>query len=496
MRMRVPGAQESVLMGDNEIMPSPTEDTSVKTPLRDGDGARTTDMESITPRHSVEFALEPSNKSPWTPDRSRRSKSSRSSKGRSHGSSTRRSRNSRRRRRRREAPFGIAQCESGIPHFLQSLIDRQCGQFLGEEFEGSESTYSSGESGDESDGDTYGESLKSTPSRKKAPFLEMAKTSSTTNTDYAQEMERLVDMERAREKERAEERERTKEKDRAAEEQKAAKEKEKEKEKTAREEREQAAKEKELAARERQRLERQRVEEGAGENAKKEIEVPHPVAKEQDISQIPTKIHTVIDEERSVERVNRRRNDASNIRNKNFIREFIAELSKEGIKLLQHRRSHRQAFSRPTEVHAYLRLGTETNTNGYCEPCIQFLAHDGIPVVSVDLFDVRSLEKATALQLQSYPLAVPGNSLLIRTNPGDFVFEANNEDEAVRIVHGMRWLIARLSFNLIIGNVNVSCELLDVGRKAFKQRVGESNRAKAMDDLTNHLVNKASLFTS
>jgi hypothetical protein len=201
-----------------------------------------------------------------------------------------------------------------------------------------------------------------------------------------------------------------------------------------------------------------------------------------------------MDEERSVERVKRRQQEASSLRNKNFIREFIAELASDGIRLMQHRRSHRQAFTRPTEVTAHLRLGSEDGTNGFCEPCLQFLAHDGIPVVSVDLFDVRSLEKATALQLQSYPYAVPGNSLLIRTNPGDFVFEATKEEDAVRMVHGMRWLIARLSFNLIIGNVNVSCELLDVGHKAFKQRIGDSNRVKAMNDLANCLVDKSSLF--
>lgn len=204
----------------------------------------------------------------------------------------------------------------------------------------------------------------------------------------------------------------------------------------------------------------------------------------------------IFDEERSVERVKRRKNDASNIRNKGFIREFISELTTEGIKLMQHRRSQKHAFSRPTEVTAYLQLGIEAGASGFCEPCLQFLADDGIPVVSVDLFDVRSLEKATALQLQAYPLAVPGNSLLIRTNPGDFVFEAKQEQDAMRIVHGMRWLIARLSFNLIIGNANVSCELLDVGRKAFKQRVGDSNRMKAMNDLANHLVDKSSVSST
>lgn len=476
MRMRVPGAQESVLMGDNEILRSATEEASIKTPVREEKTSRVTDTESLSPRHSVEFAEKANCKTVLTPDRSRRSKSSRSSKGLSRGSSTRRSRGSRRsgrRRRRAQGGFGLAHCEGGLPFFLQGFIDHQCGNLLGEEY-GSESTYSSGGSGDESDGDTYGESMKSTPTRKKTPFLEMTKGNNVSTTDSTHDRQRPIDKERARQQERAMEMERIREE-------------------------ESIKQEKEVVAKERQVLERQRLEPANQDSEKKEKEHNIPRAVQNDpaveIAGQSTS-EAVVDEERSVERVNRRRNEASNIRNKNFIREFISELTKEGIKLLQHRRSHRQAFSKPTEVRAYLRLGIEGQSNSFCEPCLQFLAYDGIPVVSVDLFDVRSLEKATALQLQAYPLAVPGNSLLIRTNPGDFVFEAKNEEDAVRIVHGMRWLIARLSFNLIIGNVNVSCELLDVGNKAFKQRVGESNRAMAMNDLTNHLVDKSSLYSS
>jgi hypothetical protein len=40
-----------------------------------------------------------------------------------------------------------------------------------------------------------------------------------------------------------------------------------------------------------------------------------------------------------------------------------------------------------------------------------------------------------------------------------FVFEANSEQDAAWFVHGMRWVIAQFSFNLVIGNVDVSCEL-------------------------------------
>ena len=208
MRMRVPGAQELVLIGDNEILQAPTEDTSVKTPARASFGALSADSESMSPRHSVDFTAD--SKGPMTPDRSRRS---RSSKGRSPGSSTRPSRASRRRRRRRRRHkggiFGVAaQCEGGIPHFFQSLMDGQCGQFLDED-EGSESTYSSAES-ERSDGDTYGDSLKSSPPRK-ASFLD--KSNGKRDGNRAIQQERPIDKERVKEKERMLERERAREKE-------------------------------------------------------------------------------------------------------------------------------------------------------------------------------------------------------------------------------------------------------------------------------------------
>jgi hypothetical protein len=347
------------------------------------------------------------------------------------------------------------QCEGGIPTILQTMIDQQCGNFLGEE--ASESTYSSGESGD--DTATYEESCKSEPEsvgRSREPrVIERLEASRRGEKGHSSSNERLIDKEIVKELERTRERERTEKGGLQTEDTKWTND-----------------------------IERNGQDRVAEREKAKE-------ASRHQIGQPPT-----MDEERSLERVKRRQQEGPMIRNKNFIREFITQLSTSGLKLLQHRRSHRQAFSKPTEVTAFLRLGADAGAAGFCEPCLQFLAHDGIPLVSVDLFDVRSLEKPTALQLQSYPLAVPGNCIYIRTNPGDFVFEATREDDALRIVHGMRWLIARLSFNLIIGNVNVSCELLDVGKKAFKQRVGESNRAGAMNDLTNHLVDKSSLFPS
>jgi hypothetical protein len=104
------------------------------------------------------------------------------------------------------------------------------------------------------------------------------------------------------------------------------------------------------------------------------------------------------------------------------------------------------------------------------------------------------LDKATPLELQHYPLAVPGRSLILRANrSASYVFEAQSELSALRVVQGMRWVVARLAFNLIIGNLSVSSELLQPGIDAScaDSYDAESAQLLAMNDVTNHLVNKS-----
>ena len=118
----------------------------------------------------------------------------------------------------------------------------------------------------------------------------------------------------------------------------------------------------------------------------------------------------------------------------------------------------------------------------------------------IDLFGIATLDKATVHQLGDYPLAMPGRSIFIRSNSGaEFLFEALSDKDALRFIHGMRWVIARLAFNLLIGNLVVSCELLDVERSGdpeseagrFPQTLKqEANWTKAMNDVTCYLVDK------
>ena len=190
------------------------------------------------------------------------------------------------------------------------------------------------------------------------------------------------------------------------------------------------------------------------------------------------------------------------INDKQFIRQFIANVTTEGIVLLSHMKNHSKALRRPTKNTAFLRRGTQTSSDNFIGPKLVWNDVKGDEGGEIDLFVIRSLEKATALELENYPYAMPGRSLFLRLNKGvDYVFEAKDETEALRFVHGMRWLIARLAFNLIIGNVSVSCELLDVGEKMnvddrygmFPSTVKEETQwTMAMNEATTHLVQEVS----
>jgi hypothetical protein len=190
------------------------------------------------------------------------------------------------------------------------------------------------------------------------------------------------------------------------------------------------------------------------------------------------------------------------VNDKQFIRHFITSATTDGILLIRHKINHKKSLRRPTKNLAMITRGLPVSSGTFKGPCLVWKEVNGVDAGELDLFDIRSLDKATALELENYPLAMPGRSMFLRMHKGsDYVFEARNEEEALRFVHGMRWLIARLAFNLIIGNVSVSCELLDVERKnnaddrygMFPSSAKEETKwTMAMNNTTNHLVSKAS----
>ena len=190
------------------------------------------------------------------------------------------------------------------------------------------------------------------------------------------------------------------------------------------------------------------------------------------------------------------------ISDKQFIRQFIATATTEGIVLLSHSKNFSTAIRRPVKNTAFLRRVIQSSSSSFVGPKFEWKDAKGAEGGEIDIFSIRSLDKATVLELENYPYAMPGRCLFLRLQKGlEYVFEAKDETEAIRFVHGMRWLIARLAFNLIIGNVSVSCELLDVGEESniddrygmFPSSVNEETQwTMAMNEATTHLAQEVS----
>jgi hypothetical protein len=180
---------------------------------------------------------------------------------------------------------------------------------------------------------------------------------------------------------------------------------------------------------------------------------------------------------------------------RNFIKTFVSIATTTGFPLLHHSPSKKlMALPAPTKVTVHVRFGAETPAGEYTEPRVTWSSADGATRGAIEIFDIDSLDRASPTDVRSYPLALPSKSIIFRTEHGDkHVFEAMDDDVAYRFVHGMRWVVARLAFNLIIGNLNVSCELLDMDgdEGVSPEGLGKQMLMKAMNDVTNHLVNKS-----
>jgi hypothetical protein len=205
--------------------------------------------------------------------------------------------------------------------------------------------------------------------------------------------------------------------------------------------------------------------------------------------------------------------EQSGTKERNFIQMFIQEMTEDGVMLIWHGNS--TAFQRPRGVVARLNLGSPSGSEedgGTHEP--PRLAwnnnnkqdgsnddDDGENKNCVDLFDIRSLDAAAAATsssdlLEDFPFAIFENCLvLVLQNGSRIVFEAGSSASARRFVLGLRWVVARLCFNLIVGNPLVSCELLSLGGADNVSAAAcpatmdeEALWSKAMNDVTNRLV--------
>jgi len=171
------------------------------------------------------------------------------------------------------------------------------------------------------------------------------------------------------------------------------------------------------------------------------------------------------------------------VSDKNFIKVYIHEAT-EGIPMIWHNTND----SDPVNVLVFIEFGFLMEDGHYAAPRLAWYgAQEGDLCGAIDLFDIQSLEKATPLHLKQYPFAIPGNSSILRFHNKegmDHVFESPNAHEALRFIHGLRWVVARMAFNMIIGNPVVTCELLDVPE-------GINESVIAMNDVTNQLIENA-----
>ena len=184
------------------------------------------------------------------------------------------------------------------------------------------------------------------------------------------------------------------------------------------------------------------------------------------------------------------------IRDANFIKAFIHETSQEGYPLIWHKVSpHGRNFENPVDIVAFLELGFLQEDGGFAGPRLAWYDECGKALGAIDLLDIRSLTKASPLQLGEFPFAIPGNSMILKLHNSDseLVLEASSPTASRSFIHGLRWIVARLTFNLIIGNKDVCCELLEVQDSPYRDQNAQMN--KAMNDVTKQLVEKAAFST-
>jgi hypothetical protein len=171
------------------------------------------------------------------------------------------------------------------------------------------------------------------------------------------------------------------------------------------------------------------------------------------------------------------------LHDKQFIKAFLLKATTRGLNMTFYKsKAAPEASTSTSKVTVFLRFGKELSNGRFSQPRFVWEADDGIVGV-VELFDIRLFEKADAPQLKEFSSATLGRSIVLMTKRNEtFIFEASTEDGAVRFIQGLRWVIARLAFNIIIGNPGVSCELLDVEEISGVQ-------TRAMNDLTTYLTN-------
>uniref|UniRef100_A0A7S2UPH2 Uncharacterized protein n=1 Tax=Attheya septentrionalis TaxID=420275 RepID=A0A7S2UPH2_9STRA len=192
---------------------------------------------------------------------------------------------------------------------------------------------------------------------------------------------------------------------------------------------------------------------------------------------------------------------------------FIKQISQIGVPLMWHKRVVNESaiISHPISVRAFLQLGAvDESTDVFKGPRLiwdkvesskekmgKASLPDGISNRSgnFDLLDIQSIDKAGIMDLKEYPFAIPGTSFFLNFSGGDpLLFETSSEFEQDRVVNGIRQLVARLSFELIMGNnKGISKKVISlqgINIPDSLNGVQDLLIAKAVSDITNELVEK------
>eukprot|EP00980_Cylindrotheca_fusiformis_P026084 scaffold15311_cov136-Cylindrotheca_fusiformis.AAC.6 len=208
------------------------------------------------------------------------------------------------------------------------------------------------------------------------------------------------------------------------------------------------------------------------------------------------------------------------ITDKSFIKVFIREMTTHGCRLRWWYKEQPQHTSASTMiVRMFLQPGhmqPATSGGNYCGPVLVWGAdeYQNDQFFGVNLFDIRTLDRTTTTTTtttNAYASASHRCGIFIKLTKGnEYFFQAASEPETIRFVHGMKWVIARLAFNLVIGNLDVSSELVEVvgshnnssanGATATtandnytipRSILEEAQAAKAMDDVTFQMIDKS-----
>uniref|UniRef100_A0A7S4MH36 Uncharacterized protein n=1 Tax=Odontella aurita TaxID=265563 RepID=A0A7S4MH36_9STRA len=207
------------------------------------------------------------------------------------------------------------------------------------------------------------------------------------------------------------------------------------------------------------------------------------------------------------------------------IKKFVKQIATEGVPLTWHRvRGGSDMVIAPTLVLAFVQLeeADEDVDSGatYSEPRLVWNGAENVAFPedeeddefgqgrdvrgSIGMFDIASVERVQPSDPASGHLRSSaesygdfGGGFLITLNGGgSLLFEARDGTERTRVINGLRHMIARMAFNVVIGNSEVCSELLDFGEEDDEEIDEQEEINQAMKDVTNHLVDKAALKIS